>query len=404
MIWVLSATCLLLSVIAIFQYRWRKQELEKYGHELSSQFSEKKTELTAQITERDLLLNTIPEGFFLFDNEGEILYANQPAHSLLGHRAVIGSSVHQALLHPDLITLSRSCLEHKKTQQEHFLYHSNASPLQSAHQSHYSTLAFHCSSGPVENTDKNYFIIKDLSSQHHTDQIKKDFVANASHELRTPLSIIQGYLETIEDDNLVQTDAAMCQKFLEIIGKHTKRITIIIEEMLLLSRIEASEESPHMNKASFSLQNCVQEVLERLDSMITDETDIQIKLHHRELKIQGDALYWDQIFFNLIENALKQNKNGPLQVTISSKITPEGLFQIEVTDTGVGIPSKDLTYLFNRFYRVEKHHSQEETKGTGLGLAIVKHAVEVHGGTITASSSLGEYTTFTISLPREIID
>jgi signal transduction histidine kinase len=113
--------------------------------------------------------------------------------------------------------------------------------------------------------------------------------------------------------------------------------------------------------------------------------------------IRGDRFYWDQIFFNLIENALKENKPGNLRLTVSMEREGEGCV-IRVADNGIGIPRADLPFIFKRFYRVAKHHSQK-IKGTGLGLSIVRRAVEAHGGTIGVDSTLGLETVFTIRLP-----
>jgi signal transduction histidine kinase len=121
-------------------------------------------------------------------------------------------------------------------------------------------------------------------------------------------------------------------------------------------------------------------------------------LHDPATALHGDRFYWTQILFNLIENALKQNPHPGLLVTIRTARSATALL-LEITDNGIGIPAADLPYIFKRFYRVEKHHSQNITKGTGLGLSIVKRAIEAHGGTITCHSAPGIQTTFHITLP-----
>ena len=113
----------------------------------------------------------------------------------------------------------------------------------------------------------------------------------------------------------------------------------------------------------------------------------------------GDRFYWDQVFFNLIENALKENlSDGRLVITVSLARTPREAV-IRIRDNGVGIPRADLPFIFKRFYRVAKHHSQQ-IKGTGLGLSIVRRAIEAHGGSIGVESTLGVETIFTIRLPE----
>ena len=118
-----------------------------------------------------------------------------------------------------------------------------------------------------------------------------------------------------------------------------------------------------------------------------------------ELIIHGDRFYWTQVLFNLVENALKQNPHRGLHIEIGGEALGETI-HIWVSDNGVGIPSADLPHIFRRFFRVEKHHSQQEIKGTGLGLSIVKRAVEAHGGSISVTSVPGSETKFLITVPK----
>ena len=119
-------------------------------------------------------------------------------------------------------------------------------------------------------------------------------------------------------------------------------------------------------------------------------------------QIRGDRFYWDQILFNLIENALKENKPGNLVISVTME-RDGAASVIRIADNGIGIPRADLPFIFKLFYRVAKHHSQK-IKGTGLGLSIVRRAVEAHGGTIGVDSTLGLETVFTIRLPDYVPD
>lgn len=243
-------------------------------------------------------------------------------------------------------------------------------------------------------------VIRDETDRHETEQIRKDFVANASHELRTPLSIINGYLENLLDG--VIDDPVMTLKSLQTMQKHGERIARIVEDMLTLSKFEsASEGGPaSLRQSSFSCRECVEDVVDRLAPKFEEKkarVELQFPADGLDI-IDADRFYWDQIFFNLIENALKENQaDGKLVVTISFARTP-GAAVIRIRDNGVGIPRADLPFIFKRFYRVAKHHSQA-IKGTGLGLSIVRRAIESHGGTIAVDSTLGVETIFTIRLP-----
>ena len=236
-----------------------------------------------------------------------------------------------------------------------------------------------------------------MTAEHQLEQVRKDFVANASHELRTPLAIIQGYLENLLDNDLI-VEPEMARRFLTIMRKHTDRISHIVEDMLVISRLESGVATV-LKIEPFRFRSCVKDVLERLESVIRNQNaDMIITIPDPDLVMQGDRFYWTQVLFNLVENALKQNPRGGLRVEIGCEQAGEGI-QIWVSDNGVGIPCADLPHIFRRFFRVEKHHSQEEIKGTGLGLSIVKRAIEAHGGVIGVTSEPGSETKFLITVP-----
>lgn len=244
--------------------------------------------------------------------------------------------------------------------------------------------------------DGAWLIISDITEELRTEQIRQDFVANASHELRTPLSIITGYLEMLEND-------PRHANAVNVMIKHTDRLNRIVDDMLMISRIESEDGSELQSRAYFDLGECVDDMLEQLQPVI-DERDAKVKVvmpdDPADREFLGDRFYWDQIFFNLVENALKHNPQTGLKIKITvEKEAFTGRFNIFVTDNGVGIPTADLPEVFKRFYRVEKSHSRHKIKGTGLGLSIVKRAVEAHHGTITVTSRPGAKTTFHMSLP-----
>lgn len=185
---------------------------------------------------------------------------------------------------------------------------------------------------------------------------------------------------------------------LETMDRHVVRINRIVDDMLLISKLESDDSVP-LNLAPFCIATCVRDVIERLELVIKKQgSSIEMKIP--EINIIGDQFYWTQILFNLVENALKQNPDRTLKIHINADIDKDDNFKIQISDNGVGIPINDLPFIFKRFYRVEKHHSQSQIKGTGLGLSIVKRAVEAHGGTITATSLPTIETIFTIIVPQ----
>lgn len=243
-----------------------------------------------------------------------------------------------------------------------------------------------------------WILLRNITSQLETEQIRRDFVANASHELRTPLSIINGYLETMDDADM-NLNQAMFRRAVRTMRKHGKRISRIVEDMLTISKLENA--SNLLNFEPFDLRDSLDEIISQLMPLIEE--------HHAKVKVnansdeawvlEGDRYYWDQIFFNLIENALKQNRSKGLRIDV--KLSSEGgRYIIEIKDNGIGIPAADIPLIFKRFYRIQKHHAQNQVKGTGLGLSIVKRAVEAHSGTISVDSQPGLETVFTISVPH----
>jgi two-component system phosphate regulon sensor histidine kinase PhoR len=191
----------------------------------------------------------------------------------------------------------------------------------------------------------------------------------------------------------------MARRFLSVMRKHADRISRIVEDMLVISRLESGEAAA-LKIEPFRFRSCVNDVLERLESVIrSQQAEILVRMPDEGIALQGDRFYWTQVLFNLVENALKQNPHPGLRVEIGCESGPDH-HRIWVADSGIGIPSADLPHIFRRFYRVEKHHSQQEIKGTGLGLSIVKRAIEAHGGAISVTSVPGRETKFLITLPK----
>ncbi len=255
-------------------------------------------------------------------------------------------------------------------------------------------LSFGQGSGP----GGSWILMKDITAQLETEQIRRDFVANASHELRTPLSIINGYLETMDDEDAGLGQDAL-RRAVRTMRKHGERIARVVEDMLTISKLESA--SDLLSHEPFDLRHSVEDIIGQLQPIIES--------HHARVRVEassetswilvGDRFYWDQIFFNLIENALKQNAEPGLKIVVRFALV-DGRYLITVSDDGIGIPAADIPLVFKRFYRVQKHHAQNQVKGTGLGLSIVKRAVEAHHGRIEVESLPGVKTVFTITVPQ----
>jgi two-component system, OmpR family, phosphate regulon sensor histidine kinase PhoR len=221
--------------------------------------------------------------------------------------------------------------------------------------------------------------------------VRQEFFSNASHELKTPLTSIRGYLELLEND--MATDEKMKKDFLSRIKKEAGNMTNLINDILMISRLETKEAEVILSEVR--LCPLVREVCNSLEPL-AKEYQVTVDTSCRPLLINANAQQLRELFSNLISNAIKYNKpGGKVNVTVSHEAKD---VVIIVEDTGVGIPEDSKQRVFERFYRVDKGRSKK-VGGTGLGLSIVKHIVGFYNGTIELESKLAEGTKFTIRLP-----
>jgi two-component system phosphate regulon sensor histidine kinase PhoR len=378
--------------------------LKRSRREYEAQVNEWKLRLQHELKqakdERNRLLDALGDAFLIVDSRASILFANSAAQRLFRGRALTGRPVREAFLDPRLAEALLRCLETGEPVQTRLVLPQQTSPLGDLEtRGNNAWIIDAAQLSDTSNGNPNTrVVIRDVTTEHQLDQIRKDFVANASHELRTPLAIINGYLENLLDDGMIE-DPEMARRFLSVMKKHTERISRIVEDMLVISRLESGEASA-IKIEPFKLRLCVKDVLERLESVVrSQQANVTMFLHDEDVTLQGDRFYWTQVLFNLVENALKQNPYKDLKVEVGTEESGDNI-QIWVKDNGIGIPSADLPHIFRRFYRVEKHHSQLEVKGTGLGLSIVKRAVEAHHGTISVTSIPGVETKFLMTIPK----
>ena len=346
------------------------------------------------------LLNALPHPCFIISRTGKIIRLNRPASSYLGERQVVDRDIQEVFLDPPLLRLIQEALGQIGPNAARISL--TPTSLFSSHGERNESF-WDIDIRPLSKQDQRdeiLLLMEDVTKSVQNDQVRKDFVANASHELRTPLSIIKGYLENLVEDDLLE-QPEMAQRVLGTMQRHVDRITRIIEDMLMISRLESGE-AASLKIEPFELRDCINDIIDRLDPVISSQkAKVILEMEVEELILTGDRFYWTQALFNLVENALKQNATMPIKVVI--EVIPEGkMVSINIKDNGVGIPGADLPYIFKRFFRVEKHHSQTQVKGTGLGLSIVKRAIEAHGGTITASSTPGIETSFSIQTPQKV--
>ena len=239
-------------------------------------------------------------------------------------------------------------------------------------------------------------VFSDVTQLRRLEHMRRDFVANVSHEIKTPLTAIKGFVETLHQNTVETPEEA--ERFLGIISKHVDRLNTIIEDLLMLSRIENEAERGDIRREQSRLREIFQNAAQICRPQ-ADEKRIQIELGGDEgIAAVVDPVLLEQAVVNLLDNAIKYS-DPEKKVLIQAKASGNEV-QIRVQDHGIGIEKKHLPRLFERFYRVDKARSRA-LGGTGLGLAIVKHIAQAHGGHATVESSLGEGSLFTIHLPRD---
>jgi two-component system sensor histidine kinase SenX3 len=235
-------------------------------------------------------------------------------------------------------------------------------------------------------------IVEDRTESHRLDEMRKDFMANISHELKTPIGAV-GLLAEAMENSLDQPE--ILAKLLRNIRKEAKRLSSLVQDIIQLSRIQGTSKiaiSKHVN-----LISVVREAIDR-NSWRSEKHNVAIEFESekRNVDVIGDAEMLTVAVKNLIENAIIYSNAGS-SVAVVIEVA-NGLAQIRVKDSGIGIGKEDLERVFERFYRADQSRSRE-TGGTGLGLSIVKHAALMHQGDVQLFSKPGIGSTFTIRLP-----
>ncbi|HRZ87384.1 MAG TPA: ATP-binding protein, partial [bacterium] len=236
-------------------------------------------------------------------------------------------------------------------------------------------------------------VFHDITELKRLERVRRDFVANVSHELRTPIANIRGYAETLMSGALEDKEHA--KDFLSVIYQESGRLARLIEDILDLSKIESGA----MTLACSAIP--VDAPLRRACVIVENQARQKSIVLRTEIpeglpQVKADEMRLSQVFVNLLDNAIKFTPEGG---TVTVSAVHDGAFiRIDVIDTGIGIPEKDLPRVFERFYRVDKAHARD-LGGTGLGLSIVKHIVTIHGGDIRVSSMPGRGSTFSFTIP-----
>lgn len=322
--------------------------------------------------ERDAILSAMEEGVILIGAGGDVAYANPSAERILERAPRSVRELSPATL--------RNLVEEVRA---------DGLPREREAETGVPARVLNASAIPLEALGDVMLVVRDVTAARRIEAMRRDFVTDASHELKTPAAAIRAAAETVE--RAVTEDPKAAAKFATQLRRDAVRLSRIVSDLLDLSRLE----SEHPELEPVRLDRVVAEELKRLRAQAA-ESGVALRWDGAPVTVSGSTKDLALLARNLLENAVRYTPRGG-RVSVEVR-ADNGHATLSVEDTGIGIPSRDLPRIFERFYRVDRARSRE-TGGTGLGLSIARHVVERHGGNIDADSELGRGSTFTVRLP-----
>lgn len=343
-------------------------------------------ELEREKTKVSAIVNQMIEGVLAVDKSLQILMINPSAESIFGAGA--GSALHKSLIevgkNQKIDHLAEKVIKGQSTASEEV-------ELSEGKILRINAVGVQKQRGEIS----AILVVHDITELRRLERLRKDFVANVSHELKTPLTSIKGFVETLLGG--AYRDPVESERFLKMMEEDANRLARLIADLLELSKIESSlapveketvELIPEIERILNMFDGMVKKKNIRVENLIPETEKLFVSVNRDQLR---------QIFLNLLDNAIKFNREGG-KVSISSREISGSFLEISIEDTGIGIPAGSIPRIFERFYRVDKARSRE-LGGTGLGLSIVKHIVEAHGGRVSCESRFGQGSRFSFTLP-----
>ncbi len=381
---------LALAALAGLHFWWRAKfralQEQRAAEIESAQRRQQQTSVDAK-AQQQVLFNSMIEGLLLLDRSQRIYLANRAFKNLFGLKIELrGKTILEALRLHELEEL----VQRVQAEGQVFDYEVKLPDL--------SERWLRVNASVISNSAGEHegmiLVFHELTRLKQLERTREEFVANVSHELRTPLSLIKGYVETLLDGARHNPDVA--ERFLKIIERNTQRLDLLIQDLLTISALESGRMKLVLQPVE--LRPLVEKVFSDLNAK-AEGKHVKLADELPALAAQADANRLEQVFANLVDNAIKYGQaNGT--VAVGGNKLPDGRLEIFVRDDGPGIPPEALDRVFERFYRVDKARSRDQG-GTGLGLSIVKHIVQAHGGEVRVESELGKGATFYFTLPGE---
>lgn len=330
--------------------------------------------LSRQKEETERILSAMQEGIVVVDDKEKIVLCNENFRNLSESKDCEGKYLWQVMRNAEMNDLMKSVLSSRGNE---------------TRQLSFGEKTFLCSVGWLAAHHEFIVSFLDTTSIKNFEQVKKDLVTNVSHELRTPLASIKGFVETLMEE------ATEPQKqYFDIIQRNTERLISIVEDLLVLSELEGTRNAFRVSDVALDQLG---EYVIKIFSQRIQKKELSVSLEKEPgfPLVQADPFQLEQVFINLLDNAIKYTEKGFIRVRL---FRSAGKKVIEIQDSGIGIPREHLGRIFERFYVVDKSRSKK-LGGTGLGLSIVKHIVLMHQGNITVESTPGIGTKVTVILP-----
>ena len=360
------------SARVIFKRRDEIGKLAESFNKMSEELKRLFDNLNLKQEELNSIISFLEEGLLVLDQKGKIILFNESFKRLVQINPE-GKFWWEVLRNPKIGQLVEKAKKEKKI---------------SFQELELNEKIFLCSFVFIPSKEELIIVLHDITEFKKLEKIKKDFVVNVSHELRTPLTAIKGYVETLEEET-----KGSSRHYLEIIKKHTERLINIVGDLLLLSELE--EKGLTSIKEKVDLEEIAKDVF-KVFTQKAKEKGLKLDLICEcKSVIKGDPFKLEQMFINLIDNAIKYTEKGEVSVLLKQN---DNEVIVKVKDTGIGIPKEHLNRIFERFYVIDKSRSKK-LGNTGLGLSIVKHIVLLHSGRIDVKSSSDIGTEFLITFP-----
>ncbi len=355
-------------------------EFTELAHDLNNMAAalkeslEKRDEETGRL---NTILKNIPDALLLINIHDTIELSNNAARDLFHTATIEGRPVVEIMRSPDFLSLIERVKQERRPGSANIVIDLPEEKHLSVRVSPLSYKAGELA-GIVA-------IFHDTTQLKKLEQMRKDFVANVSHEMKTPVTAIKGFAETLLDGALYDKENA--EKFLLTIKTHSERLNRLVDDLLMLSRIELG--ALKMKKARIKIGDIIDDVIRTFIVQVAEKNlDIKKSIEPVNSPVTADRDRVEQILINLVDNAIKFTQSGEIEIGTAEE---DGRKYIYIRDTGIGIPEEYIPRLGERFFRVDPSRSRE-LGGTGLGLAIVKHLVKAHGWEMKIKSKVGKWT------------